>query len=89
MQKYNMRLNLKKCVLYVDSGKLLGFITSHKGIEVDTKKIDAIVNMLPPTNISQLHTLKGRIQFIHHFVASLVDQCYHLHISLRKKSSLI
>lgn len=51
MQKY-MRLNLKKCVFGVDSGKTLGLILSHRGIEVDMKKIDAIVNIPPSRNIS-------------------------------------
>jgi hypothetical protein len=39
MHKYNMRLNPKKCVFWVDSGKILGFIISHRGIKVDTKKM--------------------------------------------------
>jgi hypothetical protein len=51
-----MSLNPKNGVFGVDSGIFLGFIVSHKGIEVDTKKIDTIVNMPPPKKISQLRT---------------------------------
>ena len=47
-----MRLNPKKCVFRVDSGKLLGFIISKRGIEVDIENIDAIINMPHPKNIS-------------------------------------
>ena len=32
IRSYNMRLNAKKCVFGVDSGKLLGFIISNRGI---------------------------------------------------------
>ena len=73
LEKFNVRLNPKKCVFGADSEKLLGFIVSNRGIEVETKKIDAIINMPPPKNISHLHTLQGRIQAICHFIASLVD----------------
>ena len=34
-EKYNLRLNPKKCVFGVTSGKLLRHIVNHKGIKVD------------------------------------------------------
>ena len=42
VEKYNLRLNPKKCVFGVTSGKLLGHIVSQKGIEVDPDKVKAI-----------------------------------------------
>ena len=35
LKKYKLRLNPNKCTFGVRSGKLLGFIVSNKGIEVD------------------------------------------------------
>ena len=35
LEKYNLRLNPKKCIFGVTSGKLLGHIVSERGIEVD------------------------------------------------------
>lgn len=52
-----MRFNPQKCGFCVDSGKLLGLILSHHGIEVDKNKIDVIVSMPPHRNISQLRSL--------------------------------
>ena len=43
LRKYKMKLNPKKCALGVDSGKFLGFMVSHRGIEVNPEKIQAIV----------------------------------------------
>ena len=43
-----LRLNPKKCTFGVTLGKLLGFIVSQRGIEVDTDKIKAIMEMKPP-----------------------------------------
>ena len=42
MKKYKLRLNPNKYTFGVRSGKLLGFIVSGKGIEVDPAKFKAI-----------------------------------------------
>ena len=48
LRKYRLRLNPVKCTFRVKSGKLLGFIVSQKGIEVDPDKVKAILEMLEP-----------------------------------------
>ena len=45
---YKLRLNPKKCTFGVTFGKLLGFMVSQKGIEVDPNKVKEIVEMKPP-----------------------------------------
>ena len=45
LKQYNMRLNPSKCAFGVSSGKFLGFMVSHKGIEANPNKIQAIQNM--------------------------------------------
>ena len=59
MEKYNVQLNPKKCTFGVTSGKLLGYIVSAKGIEVDLKKVKAIMEIPPPKNICQIRSLQG------------------------------
>ena len=48
IQFYKLRLNPKKCTFGVTSRKLLWFMVSQRGIEVDLEKIKAIVEMKPP-----------------------------------------
>ena len=43
LRKYRLRLNLAMCTLGVKSGKLLCFVVSQKGIEVDPNKVKAIL----------------------------------------------
>ena len=57
LKAFKFRLNPKKCAFGIKSGKLLGYIVSKKGIEVDPKKLQAIVNMPPLKNLNQLHSL--------------------------------
>ena len=43
LRKYKMTLNLKKCAFGVELGKFLGFMVSHRRIEVNPEKIQPIV----------------------------------------------
>lgn len=61
LEQYNVHLNPKKFVFGVTSAKLLGYIVSNKGVEVDPAKVKAIMEMTPPKNNSQLRILQGRL----------------------------
>ncbi|KAE8654932.1 No pollen germination related 2 [Hibiscus syriacus] len=52
LRKYQLKLNPIKCTFGVTSGKLLGFVVSKKGIEIDPDKVKAIQD-LPPPNIKK------------------------------------
>ena len=49
-----MMLNRKKCIFGVPAGKLLGFIVSQRGIEVNPEKIKAILNINCPTCLKDI-----------------------------------
>jgi len=48
LKQYKMKLNPSKCAFRVSSGKFLGFMVLHRGIEANPDKIQAILNMKPP-----------------------------------------
>jgi hypothetical protein len=50
----HMKLNLNKCVSGVSTGKLLGFLVSHRGIEANPEKIKVIEVMWSPTRITDV-----------------------------------
>ena len=47
LRQYNMKLNPSKCSFGVSSRKFLGFMVSHRGIEVNLDKIQTILDMKP------------------------------------------
>uniref|UniRef100_A0A2N9F6K1 Uncharacterized protein n=1 Tax=Fagus sylvatica TaxID=28930 RepID=A0A2N9F6K1_FAGSY len=59
LKKYQLKMNPLKCAFGVTSGKFLGFIIQHRGIEVDQSKIDAIQRMPEPKNLRELRSLQG------------------------------
>ena len=74
-REHNLKMNPKKCVFGVFLGKLLGFIVSKRGIEIDPNKAKAIVEMSPPKNIKELRGLIGRLQFIRRFISQHSQRC--------------
>ena len=54
VDKYNLRLNPKKCVFEVTSGTLLGHIVGACGKEVDLEKIRAITEMVAPKTVKEV-----------------------------------
>ena len=59
LRQYNMKLNPSKCAFGVASGKFLGFMVSHRGIEANPEKIKAILDMKPPQSIKEVQSLTG------------------------------
>lgn len=75
LRRYQLKMNPLKCAFGVTSGKFLGFIVQHQGIEVDQSKINAIRNMPEPRNLKELRSLQGRLAYIHWFISNLAGRC--------------
>ena len=71
LEKYNLRLNPKKCVFGVTSGKLLGHIVSERGIEVDPDKIKAIQEIPVLKTEKDVRGFIGKLQYISRFITKL------------------
>ena len=50
LRKHKLRLNASKCSFGVGSGKFLGYMVTHKGIEVNPNQIKAINSLQPHWN---------------------------------------
>ena len=59
LKTHQMRLNPSKCVFGVVSGKFLGFMVSQRGIEVNPKKVRAIIDMTSPRTVKEVQKLEG------------------------------
>jgi len=89
LKKHQLRLNPAKCTFRVKSGKLLGFILSQKGIEVDPKKVKAILEMPEPRTEKQVRGFLGRLNYIARFISQLIATCESVFKLLRKNQSVL
>jgi ribonuclease HI len=84
LRRYKMRLNPAKCAFGVSSGKFLGFMVSHRGIEANPEKIKAVLEMESPQNTKQLQRLTGRIAALNRFISRSTDKCLPFFKILKK-----
>ena len=84
LRSYNMKLNPNKCAFEVTAGKFLGFMVSQRGIEVNSEKIRAIVQLEPPRTIKEFQSLNGEIAALNRFVSRVTDKCLPFFRTLRR-----
>jgi hypothetical protein len=86
---YRICLNPHKCVFCVESNRLQGFIASCQGIWVDPIKVEAILNLPPPSTLHQLQSLQGKENFLHRFIPNYVEITHGFTWLLKKYSEFI
>ena len=77
LREYQMKNNPAKCVFGVPASKLLGFIVSQRGIEIDPKKIKAIQN------------IEGSATAVSQFISRLGDKAFPLYKLLKKSDNFV
>ena len=79
-----MKLNPNKCAFGVSSGKFLRFMVSHRGIDANPDKIQAILDMKPSRNNKEVQSLTGRVAAFNRFVFKATDKCLPFYKVLKK-----
>nr|AAX95490.1 Integrase core domain, putative [Oryza sativa Japonica Group]ABA93045.1 retrotransposon protein, putative, Ty3-gypsy subclass [Oryza sativa Japonica Group] len=74
IRAFRMKLNPEKCTFGVPSGKLLGFMVSHMGMQANPEKINAILNMKPPSSQKDVQKLTGCMAALSQFVSRLGER---------------
>ena len=75
LRKYKWRLNASKCSFSVGSSKFLGYIVTHRGIEVNPNQIKAINNLRSPRNPKEVQKLIGMAAALNKFISRSADRC--------------
>ena len=70
LRRHKLRLNASKCSFGVGSGKFLGYMVTHHGIEVNPDQIKEINNLRPPQNPKEVQKLTGMTAKPIHFPIS-------------------
>ena len=68
LRKHKLRLNASKCSFGVGSGKFLGYMVTHRGIEVNPDQVKAINNLQPPRNPKEVQKLTAITAALNRFI---------------------
>ncbi|XP_075659135.1 uncharacterized protein LOC142629018 [Castanea sativa] len=84
LRQYQMKLNPSKCAFRVASRKFLGFMVFQRGIEANSEKVQAILDMTSPKTVKEVQKLTGRIAALNTFVSKAMDKCLPFFKILKK-----
>ena len=63
-----LTLNKNKCELNKTTLTFFGHVFSERGVGIDPDKVDALMNMTPPTNATEVRSLLGMINYSSRFI---------------------
>ena len=72
---HKLRPNASKCSFGVGSGKFLGYMVTHRGIEVNPDQIKAINSLQPPRNPKEVQKLTGMMAALNRFISRSAERC--------------
>ena len=81
---HKLRLNASKCSFGVGSGKFLGYMVTHRGLEVNLDQIKAITNMRTPRNPKEVQKLTGMVAALNRFISRSADKCRPFFLLINK-----
>jgi len=84
LRKHRLRLNASKCSFGVGSGKFLGYMVTHRGIEVSPDQIKAINSLQVPRNPKEVQKLTGMIAALNRFISRSADRCRPFYLLINK-----
>ena len=84
LRKYKLRLNASKCSFGVGSGKFLGYMVTHRGIEVNPDQINTINNLQSPWNPKEVQKLTGMAAALNRFISRSTDRCRPFFLLINK-----
>ena len=84
LRKHKLCLNASNCSFGVGLGKFLGYIVTHRGIEVNPDQIKVINNLQPPQNSKEVQKLIEMTAALNRFISRSADRCRPLFLLINK-----
>src|SRR3990170_8093238 len=84
LRRFQINLNLEKCVFGVPAGQLLVFLISERGIDCNPVKIKAIERMERPTKLRDVQKFTGCLASLSRFISRLGEKALPLYQLMKK-----
>ena len=84
LRRHKLCLNASKCSFGMGSGKFLGYMITHRGIEVNPDQIKAINDLKPPRNAKEVQKLIGMIAALNRFISRSAHRCKPFYLLINK-----
>lgn len=85
LREHQLFAKPEKCEFHTKRVEFLGFVVTPEGVEMDPAKVAAVVNWPTPTNLKELQSFLGFINFYRRFIGQFSHTARPLH-DLTKKA---
>ncbi|XP_041767705.1 uncharacterized protein K02A2.6-like [Anopheles merus] len=89
IQEFGFTIRADKCAFKMQQIEYLGFIVDSRGLRPNPAKIDIIQKLPTPTNISEVRSFLGAINYYGKFVSKMRDLRYPLDMLLKDESKFL
>ena len=87
IEQSGLRLNRDKCHLKKTEVKYFGHTISKDGIRPNNERVEAILKLKKPENVSDLRTVLGMFNYLGKFIPNMATILHPLHQLLRKDNA--
>jgi hypothetical protein len=84
-----MKLNALKCTFGVGSEKFLGYLVNHRGIEANSEKVQALLDIKSPKSRKEIQRLTGMVAALNRFISKCSDKCHQFFATIKKSKSFV
>ena len=84
LRGHKLHLNASKCSFGVGLGKFLGYMVTHRGIEVNPDQVKAINSLQPPRNPKEVQKLTRMTAALNRFISRSADRCRPFFLLMNK-----
>jgi len=89
LRKYNLKINIEKCKFCRKEIEVLGHLVSTEGLRPIESKVKNILNLTPPTSVTELRSYLGMIGYYREFIENFASIMAPLYKLLRKNVEFI
>ena len=84
LRGHKLCLDASKCSFGGGSGKFLGYMVTHRGIEVNPDQVKAINSLQPPRNPKEVQKLTRMTAALNRFISRSADKCRPFFLLMNK-----
>jgi len=85
LEENDLFVKLEKCKWKVREVEFLGVVISPKGVEIQKKKVEGILNWPVPRNVKKVQKFLGLTNYYRRFIKNFVRIAAPLHVLVRKE----
>ena len=79
LPEFGLRANMAKCVFFKERIEFCGYSVDRNGLHQNTDKVKAITEARRPTNVSQVKSFTGMVNYYHKFLPNIASVFFPLH----------